>query len=126
MNITLLDMLSSADPSATKLLTDFSTRAEFKQVFDAFQSSYDNMSNQLIASKQIGEAPKWLIFKDMIINTAQINVIKLDIIKNEIVIEVNNKNIYYIPYKDDINDTWRKLQHVFTYGANIDDNKLVE
>jgi len=96
--------------------------AEGQAVVGSFLKGYNQMSSKINQASRIHDAPKWLIFKDIIINTSHIMSIEVDDTNpNEIVIACREGKVYHVPVTNK-EDLWKKLQKVFTWGVDIDDN----
>jgi len=72
-------------------------------------------------TSQIYDAPKFLVFKNSIYNTAHIMRILLEESTNQIQITMRDDEVYWEKIND-ISELWEKLQKVFTYGVTTNDN----
>ena len=62
-------------------------------------------------------APRWLVFKDHIINTQHvINISIFSLEKNTLLVDTTYGKTYTIQVKD-VNQTWKSLQEVFANGV---------
>jgi len=68
------------------------------------------------------QAPKWLVFENSIYNTDNIMKISKCGDLDEIKLETRDGNSYTEKVKNK-EKLWKKLQHVFTFGANADEQQ---